>query len=212
MSIFANANYCEAREVPALEPVLQRWIVANQAYARTCPGDNSWDYGERSCVGFLAAGVWLSGGIALEEWGTEKGPTDGRWNGRCDLWIQLRESYTACIEAKKETLLATDDKNYVRASIEMHLGRATIDASHHALVEDDQKLGVLFAAPVFAPDQQNAINDRIAAWLEGVYSVPHSAIAWTFQDSSKVGPSETEIYPGVVLIARTHKKHVELFR
>ena len=211
-NFFLN-DYCEAREapvveppreIPALEPVLQSWINAQREYLKACGDDDPpWDYGERSCIGFLAGGVWLSGGVALEEWGAKKGPEGGQWNGRCDLWIRLTDRYEAYIEAKREVLPAGCKRDQVRDSIEYHLSRTTTDACKHTSGPlPEQQLGVLFVVPAYPKHEQDGLNERIATWLEAVYSIPHSAIAWLFPDRGELR-HDVCVCPGVVLIART---------
>jgi hypothetical protein len=56
-------------------------------------------YGERPHVGLLAAAVWLSKGITLDEYGTNKNKRPHPKRGRCDLWIQKGKTDFEC-EAK----------------------------------------------------------------------------------------------------------------
>jgi hypothetical protein len=77
-------------EFRKLKAVLDKWTRAIEKY-RDQSGDRSpWHYRERSWVGFLAAGAWLAGGVALEEWCTEKQRNSRRkTKGRADLYIGI---------------------------------------------------------------------------------------------------------------------------
>jgi hypothetical protein len=203
-NIFLENEHCEAREIASLEPVLQNWIKANREYINVCGYDDPpWNYGERSCVSLLAAGCWLAGGIALQDWRAEKGHEDQRWGGWCDLWVRMPDECQSYVEAKLELLPAGYEREHVRSSIEWHLSRATTDASKHTGASPEEQLGVLFVAPFYPKSQQDNLSERVANWLESVYSVPHSVIAWIFRDTRDFRPTDNVVSPGLVLIART---------
>ena len=204
MNKFLKDEHCEASELPALKPVLQGWLEAQRDYAKMVPGDYAWHYRERTCIGFLAAGVWRAGGIALEEWGTEKGPKAKRHKGRCDLWIFRRDRYDFHIEAKHRWSRATGKPNKQLGYIEAALAHATTDAAALTCPRKNQ-LGILFLAPYYPHGKQAGMGDHIATWLEGVDSIPHSAIAWVFRDRQGLRASSDAVGPGLVLIARTTK-------
>ena len=204
MSTFLKDEYCEAPEIPTFLPALQGWIDAERDYANFGVDDYPWYYSERPCVGFLAAGVWRSGGVALEEWAAEKGSEGGQWPGRCDLWAGCKDQYNFNIEAKHMASTATDPIETQLINIESKLARAAKEASTHNGRPESQ-LGVLFVAPVYPPGRQEDIRKHIATWLEGIYSIRHSAIAWIFRDRQELRPIEKDLLPGLVLIARTNK-------
>ncbi len=89
-------------KLPGWERLLPAWIRIHSAYTDAfTPNDRelSLYYKERPQVGFLASAAFAAGGVALEEWGTEK--TGGY--GRNDLWIRLcpqTETEDYAIEAK----------------------------------------------------------------------------------------------------------------
>ncbi len=203
MNPFLQDEHCEAPEIPGLLPVLEGWIKAHRTYAEAWPLDPGWGYRERSCIGFLAAGAWLSGGVALEEWGTERINDGHRSPGRCDLWVARSDQYDFQIEAKQTWSDATGDIESQLAELESKLGHAARDASTLDC-EPKNQLGVLFVAPSYPPNGHEGIAEHIATWLEGVYSIRHSAIAWFFQDRQGLRPSEGHISPGIVMIARTN--------
>lgn len=62
--------------------------------------DFIWRYSERTLVGALAAAVWLSGGVALEEYGGKKQKANrSNGHGRTDLYFKLDDRKYIC-EAK----------------------------------------------------------------------------------------------------------------
>ncbi len=208
MNKFLKDEHCEASEIPALKPVLQGWLEAQRDYAKMLRGvDYSCHYGERPCIGFLAQGAWRSGGVALEEWRTEKGPKAKRRQGRCDLWIFRHDRYEFHIEAKHMWQPATVKPKKQLSSIEAALSDATRDAASLTCARKIQ-LGILFLAPYYTPTKQAGMAAHIASWLEGIYSIPHSAIAWAFRNRKglSISRDEEEIVPGLVLIARTTKR------
>jgi hypothetical protein len=80
-----------------LKPVLGRLKELHQEYIDCVPGDVPYWYGERPQIGLLAAAVWRSGGVALEEY-CRKRPGRPR-KGRCDLFLSIAGIGCEC-EAK----------------------------------------------------------------------------------------------------------------
>jgi hypothetical protein len=204
LKAFLKDDYSEARGVPALKPILQSWIDVQRHYSKAVAGDCSWYYRERTCIGFLAASVWRVGGVALEEWATEKGVKAKRRQGRCDLWIFRHARYNFHVEAKHMWSRATGKDDRERTFIERELSRATSDARALTCPRKNQ-LGILFVAPFYPPGKHTGMAEHVAEWLEGIYSIPHSAIAWIFRDRRGLRPSRGNVGPGLVLIARTTK-------
>ena len=206
MNLFYKDEHCEAPEIPSLVPVLQGWIDTQRAYLKACPDDDPpWHYRERSCIGFLAAGAWRSGGVAIEEWLTERLSESGRSSGRGDLWIRCRDQNSFCIEAKRmrpnPNVMGNLDKQLVE--MESKLSHAVIDVGTHERHSCEKQLGVLFVAPAYPNGPQEGIDESLATWLEGIYSLPHSAIAWIFPNRAELQPTSHSTIPGIVLIART---------
>ena len=205
MNKFWKNEQSEAEGRPALKPVLKGWIKALRDYEKATEGDYAWNYTERACIGFLAAGAWLSGGVALEEWRTEKLGIDVKAknrNGRCDLWIYKRGQYDFHIEAKHMWSLATRSEEKLIPRINKALDRATDDARRLTCEDSDQKLGILFLAPFFPQGEQDCMNEGIASWLECITKVKHDAIGWVFSDRKTLPKRNGNIAPGLVVIVR----------
>jgi len=200
MKNFLKDEYCEANGIPELIPVLQSWITAQRDYVKAVVDDHPWNYGERSSVGFLAAGVWRSGGVALEEWQTEKGSKAKCRQGRCDLWVFRPQQYDFHIEAKYMRSRATGKPVKERTYIERALLNATTDAQALTCPRKNQ-LGILFVAPFYPTGKHEGMHEHITMWLKDIYAIPHSAIAWIINRKG-LRPSPGNVCPGLVLIAR----------
>lgn len=82
----------ERGPLPELEPLLRTWVRLQRKYCTAWEWDDvSWYYNERASLSLFAAAVWMSGGVALEEYSTEKYHTPLRsrrlrpYMGRSDL-------------------------------------------------------------------------------------------------------------------------------
>jgi hypothetical protein len=81
--------YCG--RLPKLGPIFEKWTELQSLY-HSANKEGPFVYRERSQIGLLSAAIWASGGIALEEWQSEKVRTGGKeavesYSGRCDLWF-----------------------------------------------------------------------------------------------------------------------------
>jgi len=206
MKRYRKDSFIDAGSLPAFKPILQSWLDVQLAYERAMKHDDqAWWYRERTCVGFLSAAAWQSGGVTLEEWQTEKGPKEKSRHGRCDLYI-FRRNQQFFIEAKHMYSRATGRSERELTYINRQLDRAVADASV-LQCKRSQQLGVLFVVPFYPPGKHpESFDEHIAEWLEGVATVPHSAMAWLYQPRHKIQGKRTEhVSPGVILLARTPK-------
>jgi hypothetical protein len=199
---FADEYY--ETKIPALRGILRAWIDVQRDYSKAVVGDYSWNYRERTCIGFLAGAVWRSGGVALEEWLTKKGSKVEQQRGRCDLWIYRRDRYDFHIEAKHMWSRATGKRSSELGYIERELSRAVAD-SNRLSCPRKLRLGLLFIAPFYPIGKQREMSDHMANWLKDIYSIPHSAIAWCFRDRRTLRAGRWQVGPGIVLLARRPK-------
>lgn len=200
MSRSSKSEFFSAPRIPTFKRLLAGWITVQRDYIQTMnQEDYPWNYHERACVGFLAAAAWSTGGVALEEWRTGKGPKADPRKGRCDLYVYRKNGYEFHIEAKHMWLPA--GRRPSATTIEKRLNEAVL-AANDLHCPRKEKLGVLFIAPYFNNKIKKDIPKRIADLLETVHSVPHSAIAWLIPDRVPIRPSDSGVFcPGIVLVA-----------
>ena len=102
------------------EPLFRHWIEVQHRYAAQSKfEDFAHNYSERPQVGFVAAAVWLAGGVALEEWKTKKIGGEESHTGRCDLWFSLPGKGSYHAEAKHEWLRVGHDSALRKANAMM---------------------------------------------------------------------------------------------
>lgn len=199
MNKFLKNQHFECRGLPRFSTALRGWLRALQIYSKAVPGSYPWDYRERACIGFLAAGIWRSGGVALEEWTTSKRSEEEKRKGRCDLWAYHRGFYDYHIEAKHRWSNPT--RKRTKEIVERALNNAASEA-RRLTCPPDLKLGILSVAPVFPAGEQHDMDGRLAEWLAEISSIPHDAIAWQFRSRAALRPTRKAFCPGLVLLAR----------
>lgn len=201
MSKFKKNQHSESPKLGGFNLALKGWLKALALYSKAAQGDYSWNYRERTCVGFLAAGIWRSGGVALEEWSASKHREFDKHQGRCDLWAFHAGQYDFHIEAKHMWSRATGIREKDRASIERHLASAASEA-HRLDCGRNPKLGILFIAPLYPVGRQENVDAQITEWLEDISTIRHDAIAWQFRDRKALRSGHQQLGPGMVLMAR----------
>jgi hypothetical protein len=88
--------------LPDFELILKNWCKTIIRWCEQMGWDDvPWWYGERSSLGLFALAAWVAGAVPLEEYSTEKGKGRGRWPGRGDLLLQIKER-DYIIEAKQK--------------------------------------------------------------------------------------------------------------
>ncbi len=183
-------------------PILESWVTVCHKYQNTVQeGDGVLYYRERAQVGFLAAAAWLSDGVALEEWCTEKKSKNGQSRtGRADLWLQ-RENFRVHIEAKHVWI----DLNDPTKAIQKVKGKLAVAQSDACDISHDERrehrVGVLFAAPTMrrcaSPTQAET---RLKEWVAGLEKLENCiALAATF-DPARWAGTEGDWFPGIALL------------
>ena len=126
------------------EPLFRRWIDVQRRYAVQCEYDDfAHNYSERPQVGFVAAAVWLAGGVALEEWKTQKNGGEDACTGRCDLWFNLPGKGSYHAEAKHARLRIGHDSALENATKMMRKAEMAAQALGR---RDDTHLAILSAS------------------------------------------------------------------
>ena len=84
----------------SLGKIMDNWFPLVRRYAGAWKDEKTsawkevhWWYRKRTHVGMFAGAVWMAGGIALEEYGSEKlkrfGKSDTKYKGRSDLYFGI---------------------------------------------------------------------------------------------------------------------------
>lgn len=92
-------NTLPSSSAMSLEHVAEKWEQNLKAYELLYDTTDSvhW-YNERTNIGAFASAIWMSGGVAIEEYGSKKEDT-GDYTGRNDLYFHIND-IKAVAEAK----------------------------------------------------------------------------------------------------------------
>ena len=202
----SGGKKCIDREMEKFCPIVDGWIKATTEYSNRHEGDDAgyW-YIERSNVSLLSAGVWLQGGVALEEYScSKKGYGEGSRSGRADLYIDIGEIQVS-IEAKQSWVHFNKSDEFVKGNISKYLQRAINDVKQ--VKEDTNKIGVCFFIPRFSSmpiyNYKEDHNSLISKLIDQYVSTKRTADlwAWCFPKSSRLLIHEGQrfYYPGVMV-------------
>lgn len=194
-----------------LIPYLRGWRTAINRYIAVHEGEPPYYFNERASLSMLAAGAWLSGATALEEYGTYKGWGSSKGNGRCDLYISDHEK-SAEIEAKQKWMSAATSDASLAAHIQAEVKKASAEAKRN--YDADTKFGCVFFVPRFSKTRfrdypsspERFIKAEIGRYLKAAKIV--HLWAWCFPTETRTvlgGHSMNSYYPGVILAFRGEK-------
>lgn len=164
--------------------------------------DALWWYGERASLSTFAGAVWRAGGIALEEYQTEKHVSRRRGNryGRGDLYLKVgREEYI--LEAKQVWCGVGSGARNSLQQVSAALERATHDVKR-AKSYGERRLAAVFVVPMIPKLRSGDIDGRIAWWLEEVRGLDFTYLAWAFPPNARGLSDEGRLYPGVCVLLR----------
>jgi hypothetical protein len=198
----------QGKHVPELRlfaRTLESWIETTTRIAKAWqPDDIPWWYNERALLSIFAGAVWLAGGIAFEEFRTEKRVPGKRTRalhpGRQDLYIQIR----------KNGFLAESKILWSAASAPNAQPSVTIDKALDQACKEvrrtpsygERRLGIVFARPYVRWKHQESIDSHIERWLEKARQVGYACCAWVFPAESRVFGNELHILPGMAVFIR----------
>jgi hypothetical protein len=199
--------------VKYLVPVIEGWVAATKRDAKNVPDEPSYWYGERANVSMFAAGAWLGGAVALQEFAGSKGRGEDKYDGRHDLHIKHKKR-SIYIEAKL---------NYLRAGFNSDTRKKRVCGYIKASVEDAKNLhipkvemvGCAFIVPTFRkddfPDFENSATGIIRQEIESVVDLDCADMwAWCFPAETRGCRWKEKLvsyYPGVILGIRDSKRH-----
>jgi hypothetical protein len=195
--------------IPHLRPVLQAWLDLQQRYvARSQYSDAAWIYGERASLSMLAAAAWAAGGIALEEFSTDKKrssegssvPVDTSAYGRCDLYIRMK-SREYLIEAKPSWPALRGD---ARSRVAKALSAATKDVKRNSTYKGARRLGAVLIAPHVTTEYVEDSSRLVRTFVEDLQSIERCVAAWFFPRATRrfEVTGDGRSYPGAAVLIR----------
>ena len=200
----------QGKHVPDLRlfaKTLESWIEITTHIAKAWqPDDIPWWYNERALLSIFAGAVWLAGGIAFEEFSTEKrvpGKRSGGalYSGRQDLFIQIGKN-----EFLAESKILWSAASAPSAQPSVTIGKALDQACKEVLRTPpeygERRLGIVFARPHVRWKYQESINSHIKRWLEEARQVGYSCCAWVFPAETRTFGNDRHIFPGVATFIR----------
>jgi hypothetical protein len=205
-----------AGPLPALAPVLRKWIRVNEEYFDRCMGeDAAWWFNERASLSTLAAAAWLAGGIALEEYTTAKSKRGGSVNKncRCDLFVSLRNrvkgknDHEFVIEAK--IVWPRLASRSLADQIERGNEKARKDVRRTLPYGGSSRVGLLIVSPYMRRSEADRWERDQSQFVEFVRaSAEEYAVAWIFAKNGKGPLSERNdhYYPGTAIFLRPLRK------
>ena len=184
------------------QPLLEEWLLLIERYCHVEKGDAPYWYSERTTTGLLAAAAWRCGGIALEEYSTEKlYGKDETFKGRADLILRLHDRWDL-IEAKQFYPTKPSDTEGVKNKLDeaCHEARSIPKNDFHL------RIGVLFCCPEI-PKAESGLMEKIKTFRSALMSVTCHGLAWCFPAITRdLAPSSGQYkdyrYPGLFLLAR----------
>lgn len=196
-------KYVNSKKYRTIYKILDCWtsVVVDKYLSHFEDEDNFWWYNERATISSLAAAAWLSNAIALEEYATRKGKPEEEANGRCDLYIGLKDEGFA-IEAKQAWCpIGKGAKNGLKNASDGLL--LAIKDARKLASDEGNRFGVCFMVPYLPKNQEPNIDKLLEGWLKNIESLDNSFIAWAFPEKARghISPNG-RIYPGVVLLAK----------
>jgi len=205
----SSAKHVDGGRFHNLKKILSAWVRLNRRYCISVRPDTPWSYNERALLSIFAAAAWNAGGVALEEYSTQKGHGRSEWRGRCDIYCNIKTSDIVG-ESKMVWLWLgrAPEKNIDK--IQETLDEACEDAedlNRH----DGKRFGICFAPVYIAEGRSNEIDERLLALQEKILSEKFDALAWCFPPKVRQLPNPnkwrdcTYCYPGLFVILRKVK-------
>jgi len=185
------------------QPLLEEWLLMIERYCSVVEQDAPYWYNERATTSLLAGAAWRCGGIALEEFQTEK-QTEGeeRIKGRADLRLVIADNWDS-IEAKVSYLSDSHDTPRVVTRLE----QACEDVKKVPKAEDELRIGVLFCCPEISVSDYGPVDMKLETFRAALMSIKNDAFAWCFPAITREltpasGQYKDYRYPGLFLLAR----------
>jgi hypothetical protein len=192
------------KQLNGLKPILEQWIETTlQCVDCWKPDDVPWWYGERASLSLFAGAIWKAGGLAFEEYASDKrlGNKVGPYRGRADLYFQFnRRGFVA--EAKKAWSRSRPGEFNPAVHINDQLTEACKDMTR-CVIGDERKLGIVFTGVEISRKHERQTDALINHWIDSIADVEYSACAWTFPEITRSFPRKGSLWPGGAIFIRT---------
>jgi hypothetical protein len=196
-----------------LDPVLLAWKDVIYRYAEVWGWEDvPYWWNERASLSTLAAAAWMAGGIALEEYQTEKGDAEEAapvGKGRGDLYLSLGGQHFIT-EAKPHwahptrSLAATVDKS--RSLLARACAQARAKRAYGCPGEPNRaqrRLGMVFAVPALPQKAHGTSDAHLQEWLSALRGVAADCACWyAAPPERRVVGKDNWLYPGVCLLIK----------
>jgi hypothetical protein len=187
-----------SKQLTDLKPVLEKLKLVHRRFIDSGEDDCTYWYHERSHIGFLAAAVWLSGGIALEEYGDKK--IGGREKGcRNDLWLKVGTTEICC-EAKYISLRLKEGEENLKKSA-LKIGQALDRARQNVReLKGQEGLALCFSTIISPKSTRSASSSESNTQIQQLFEQLKrgcQALVW-LGEGQKIG-NDGRSYMGVLL-------------
>lgn len=182
--------------------LLSNWFLVTKKYVEKLKNDAPWIYGERASIGFVAAAVWKSGGVALEEyWAKKDGVREAGYVGRCDLYFKLG-STGFIAEAKKIHSPFAVKESVGR--IQTAMDQACSDTI--GLRGGETKLAIVCVSLEVSRSKEKELEKMIKQWTSRIKDHPlwtgSFAAAYLFPRSSRGLMNNEKACPGCAIFIK----------
>lgn len=204
-----NTNQFEMRihnqRIAWVGPIIEQWGLIHKNFLEQEQYNYClyW-YNERANVSVFSGAVWKSGGVALEEYSSQKGNIDNTVNGRVDLYFS-KQTERAIAEAKMEWLYFGERaRSDLKEKINSVVEKAKNDIKE-SLGPSNYNLGVglSFIAPYWRKGYDGSHDMQALRMLMRSYDCAFYAI---FESSHDVISTKGNICNAIVLIGTMHIK------
>ena len=192
------------KKLSGLHEILRQWIklIGDSSTEK----DALYWYNERATVSTFAGAIWRAGGLALEEYRTIKRHGKTKWEGRSDLWFRWKNA-DYVVEAKLCWLSlnkGTTERN-IDDAVNKKLKEAEQDVVCSHREGRPHRLGFVFVVPEIPKQDKRKTDKLLMTFLKRLRKIDFCLSAWNFPKITGKLEADNKIYPGVALIAESHK-------
>ncbi|POG24522.1 hypothetical protein C2855_05475 [Aeromonas bestiarum] len=192
-----------------IRPILQQWAQLHKEFIEQEQyKDCLYWYNERANVSAFSGAVWRSGGVALEEYSSQKGNIDNTVNGRVDLYFS-KQTNIAIAEAKMEWLYFCErTRTDLKEKINIVIEKAAKDTKESLGPSGyNLGLGISFVTPYWRTGYDGSGDIQTLRTLMRSYDCAFYAV---FESSNDVISSKGNVCNAIVLIGTMHVKSEDI--